>query len=86
MRYTGRYVASYMWYKRVEQEEAQSAGHRRDTVVAEESRCGTEVGVMQYPRVTFSARLNLAASAGSLLSTASDAGYPAPILVPIQAK
>lgn len=75
-----------MWHARVEQAEAQSIGHRRDTVMAEESRCGTEVGVMQYPRVTPSARLNLVASAGSLLSTASDAGYPAPALVPIQAK
>ena len=77
------HVASPMWCESREQGEAQGVGHRRETAMAEESCCGTGVGAMQYPKVTLSARLNLAASAGSLLPTASDAGYPAPALVPV---
>lgn len=61
----------------------QAVGHRREIVMAEQSRCGMGVGTMRYPKVTLSARLNPAASAGSLLPTDSDVGHSGPALVHI---
>lgn len=75
--YTCMHVASHMWYESGKQGEAQ--GQRKETVMAEESCCGTGVGIPKWVSLPGWTQQPLLVTS----SHSHRCGYPGPALVPI---